>query len=86
MSQLPGNEFHADARLTLNGVKEARAIPSNQAMYKLGIAQVQATLALTHEQRTANLQAERAWAANQGDGDMLYGLTSKIQTRLGEVR
>jgi hypothetical protein len=86
MSTLPGNPHYENAYFT------AEQVPSNQQPeFDAAVATTYATLALAHEQRTANLIAERdsrARAYNQGslesDGiRQLTALNSQIAVRLG---
>lgn len=75
MSEFPGNPY---------GYQSAVNNKKPELEDAWGIAQ--ALMAIAFEQRTANLQTERAWSASQGDGDTHYGLNDKIQKRLGAAR
>lgn len=57
MSQLPGNTFAANAADSMNAARIAGIPGENEAQFLLQEAQIEATLALAYEQRTANLIA-----------------------------
>lgn len=82
-NDLPGNDFLAVAKFRLEGVHDQQGDEglTDAAMLAAAIdAQVQATLALAYEQRTANLIA---FLGDGGHGDAYRLLQEQIVTRLG---
>lgn len=85
-NDLPGNDFLAVAKFRLEGVHDQQCDEglTDAAMLAAAIdAQVQATLALAYEQRTANLIALSVARQPSVLNDLWEHLMEDIATRLG---
>lgn len=82
MSNLPGNPHFAWAADTLESLEQAEGTYLNPDEHALQTASVEATLALAHEQRTANLIALFGEGFAHRDIDYA-GIAKQIQERLG---
>ena len=90
MSNLPGNPHFAWAADTLESLEQAEGTYLNPDEHALQTASVEATLALAHEQRTANLIAYQANAeasyrieARNPRSEQATKLNETIKERLG---
>lgn len=85
MSNLPGNPHYAWAADTLESLEQAESTYLNPDEHALQTASVEATLALAHEQRTANLIAFAHLEAIMTDATEHFGddELSAIAERLG---